>query len=359
MADVQPFSEFLATNPDYSARRDYYRQMAKDPDFQKLSPQDRLDVSRRVLFPEGKQESPLAAPVKQVTETMNKMVPFPGALKAMFKPEELPEQAYQHEMIDPNKGWYNENLKRKGLDLGYVLNPMPEAVSEGFGTAVEGIRNLFGHNAAKLAEDTLANVPVMPASGIQSLKNLRLYGMPKSWRGEYTARDLSGMRDVTPEAPKRLAAPEVATPVEAAQPLIPGPTRPGLMSPAQTSAGVFERQLAAEEALRQSDRGAKLLRAQLQTQAAPPETAVAIQPQVSPTPTVEKPISPKSVSKTGRKTKAKIPAPALPQPEAPAVDTYPPGIAGQIQKYLKEEEGVDIPVGYAEQPSLTAPAMID
>src|SRR3990167_9794714 len=91
--------QFDPTAP-YEARRDFYRQMVKDPEFQALKPEDRQDVARKILFPperpvigppgEG-EPSPtglkVAAAVEPVVSALSRLAPFPGAIRSFFRPD--------------------------------------------------------------------------------------------------------------------------------------------------------------------------------------------------------------------------------------------------------------------------------
>lgn len=136
--------QFDPTAP-YEARRDFYRQLTKDPEFLSLAPEDRQDVAKKILFPgerpvigpPGEKEPTLvgrkiAAGAERILGGIAKAAPFPGVIKALTAPETVPEEQ---------------------RNLGYLVNPIPEAVSDIFQRGVENVRSAFGHEPAKLIED--------------------------------------------------------------------------------------------------------------------------------------------------------------------------------------------------------------
>jgi len=199
-------------------RRKFYREVVKDPDFRKLSPKDRHDVGRRILFPDFKQPSKIlpkvAAGAERVLKGVAKAAPFPGLIKAFADPESIPEEE---------------------KTLGTLVQPFPEVLTETFQRVVEGTKRNISHGAGKLIEDTLGSLPFLPLKSLGNIRNLRLYG----------SRRVSP-RDVTLEQPAVTGR---------VGPEPPPPGQRQLISPARGSAEAFDRALTAQENLAQSPAG--------------------------------------------------------------------------------------------------------
>jgi len=284
---------------DMAERRKFYREVIKDPDFQALSDKDRHDVGRRILFPDFKEPSKIlpkvAAGAERVLKGVAKAAPFPNLIRAFADPKSIPEEE---------------------KTLGTLIQPFPEVLTETFQRGVEGVRSTFGHNPAKLIEDTLGSLPFLPLRGIGNIKNLRLYG----------SRRISP-RDVTLEQP--------AITGRVGQPP-PPPAQRQLISPARGSAEAFDRALTAQENLAQSPAGQALLRRQLQAESGPPEGAITFRPQARPLASAQTGLP--ATRRGGRRQT--IQAPVLPpvEPteltagvEAPAIEpeVIPPAITAE------------------------------
>src|SRR3990167_3243871 len=189
--------QFDPTAP-YEARRDFYRQLVKDPEFQALKPKDRQDVAKKILFPPERpiiggpgtgEPSPtglkIAAAVEPAVSALSRLAPFKGLAKTIGG-ESVP-------VVGPGRPY--PEMK----NMGYLVNPLPEVVTQGFRDIVGGVRSTLGHEPAKLIEDVAGAAPFLPLQRMgQIARNLRLYGPGwRGYRGERIGPEYA--RDVTPE----------------------------------------------------------------------------------------------------------------------------------------------------------------
>lgn len=190
----------------YDQRREFYRELTKDPDFKALNDKDRIEVTRKVLY-SGEPEKPsnfarfVEGMAAGAEGALRAVTPFPGLSRLATGPETIPEEVKA-------KRDAAGNVTQQG-DLGYFINPMPEAIQEGTKLGIEGVRKVLGHDPAKLIEDTMAASPAMgPAmhAGTQGIRNLGRYRGAGNTEGINEGR-FSAARDVTPEAPQGLPGP--------------------------------------------------------------------------------------------------------------------------------------------------------
>ena len=148
-------------------------------------------------------------PVGEATEfglsALSRLAPFPGVIKAITgQGETLPKTRLPSGEIS--------------TDLGALVNPMPEAVSQGFTDLTDLIRKSISPEAANLFEASVAQAPFMPKFGVKGMAESALRRIPRSQAPELISRiELARKEGFTPEeiaqeldrVPARVSRPSV------------------------------------------------------------------------------------------------------------------------------------------------------
>ncbi len=323
----------------YEARRDFYRQMVKDPDFQALKPEDRQDVARKILFPPERpiiggpgtgEPSPtglkIAAATEPVVRGLARLAPFPGAIKALTTPETVPEEQ---------------------RSLGYLVNPLPEVATQVFQDVVGGVRSTLGHEPAKLIEDVAGSAPFLPLQRLGQIartipRYFRKTPTP-DWEWLKTREALTERRALpAPEEPVVAPAAPPVEPTTPPPPLRPQPSPPEIRL-AEVSGGAAEAE--ARALLRTPEGRLELMRQRLAARAQPTE---AVTPEVI-APTRKPPVR---AGRGPRKT-------TIQAPVAPPVMAQP-DITGPLPDPIQERltaMGIEVPRAETQPPEGEAPAV--
>ena len=333
--------QFDPTAP-YEARRDFYRQLTKDPEFLGLSPEDRHDVAKKILFPPERpmisgpgtgELSPtglkIAAAVEPAVSALSRLAPFPGAIRSFVRPETVPKVEIEGKQIP---------------DLGYQLNPLPEVVTQGFRDVVGGVRSTLGHEPAKLIENVAGAAPFLPLQRLgQIARTIPRYfrkAPTPEWEWLKTREALEAPRRALP-APQEPVVEPTARPVEpiAPSPEGPPPIRPEPVSPVSVSPRVFETAAVERELLRTPEGRLQLMQQRLQARPVPEPEAI------TPKQTIPR------AKRQGRKAIIQLPAvpPVIATPE-------PTGLLSDPIQDRLETLGIEVPSAETQPLEVKAPS---
>src|SRR3990167_1274742 len=364
--------QFDPTAP-YEARRDFYRQLTKDPEFLALKPEDRQDVTRKILFSDEEKPSIVGQVVKGIKNIPRTAIELAKTAKDVIIPP--PVAVRPTETLEEAKARRSGIVLRgalRGTTLG-LINPeeeqqlLPEeerlsgaagfvggavpfgtattagarlAQTLGAGRAIGRIAGAGGASAVQAPPGERVEQAVTGA-GLMTLGEVGhgLVRAGRNYRPRVSYTDL-GTEDIPPEPPIRLRGPEpvirpAASPVEPVTPVPEGPPplRPGPISPVPTPTDVFETATAERALLRTPEGRLQLMQQRLQARPVPEPEAIKPKQAVP------------RAKRQGRKTTIQAPVtpPVMVQPEPPAALPDP------IQERL-ETLGIEVPSAETQPP---------